>query len=312
MEGRPISRHAGHAVEAEVFERPQGVDDAVAVRHGRQSVRRLLHNGNVVAGGAIVLLASVAALGAPVLAPHDPLDISANRLAGPSGSHLLGTDWLGRDVLSRILYGARQSLGGAALAGILVLTIGVLVGTVAGFYGGWVDSVLMRLVDLVLAVPGLVLAFAIAGLFRPGLMAVLLGIVALWWAQYARVVRSLVLQLREQQFVEAARAVGAGSSRVVFAHILPNVAPSVIVLVTVRLGRLILAIAGLNFLGLGVQAPTPEWAAMLNEARPYFPAFPHLMMAPGLAIAFVVLGMNLLGDGLRDALDPGMRARGTP
>ena len=275
------------------------------------SARRLLRDPNLVVGALIVLTAAAAALLAPVLAPADPLDISPDRLARPSWDHLLGTDWLGRDVLSRILHGARQSLGGAALAGVLVLTIGVLVGTVAGFVGGWVDAVLMRLVDLVLAVPGLVLAFAIAGLFEPGLRAVLLGIVSLWWAQYARVVRSLVLQLREQPFVEAARAVGVGPGRIVARHILPNVAPSVIVLVTVRLGRLILAIAGLSFLGLGVQAPTPEWAAMLNEARPYFPAFPHLMVAPGLAIGLVVFGMNLLGDGLRDVLDPGMRPAST-
>lgn len=274
----------------------------------RAALRRVVRDRNVLVGGTIVLVAAVVAVLAPVLAPHNPLDISSSRLASPGDGHLLGTDWLGRDVFSRVLYGARQSLGGAALAGVLVLTIGVLVGTVAGFFGGWVDAVLMRIVDLILAVPGLVLAFAIAGLFQPGLMAVLLGIVSLWWAQYARVVRGLVLQVREQQFVEAARAVGAGTGRLIARHILPNVAPSVIVLVTVRLGRLILAIAGLNFLGLGVQAPTPEWAAMLNEARPYFPTFPHLMLAPGLAIGIVVFGMNLLGDGLRDLLDPGMRS----
>ena len=287
----------------EVLERLERVDQLMPAPRW-SFLRRVLRDPNVCAGAAMVLVAVVAAVLAPVLAPMDPLDISADRLASPSWDHLLGTDWLGRDVLSRILYGGRQSLGGAALAGALVLTIGVLVGTVAGYFGGWVDAVLMRLVDLILAVPGLVLAFAIAGLFQPGLMAVLLGIVLLWWAQYARVVRSLVLQVREQEYVEAARASGARSIRLIRRHILPNVAPSVIVLLTVRLGRLILAIAGLNFLGLGVQAPTPEWAAMLNEARPYFPAFPHLMLAPGLAIGLVVFGMNLLGDGLRDVLDP--------
>jgi ABC-type dipeptide/oligopeptide/nickel transport system permease subunit len=292
-----VTRHV------EVLERLERVGHVMPQRRW-SFLRRVLRDPNACVGAAVVLAAVVAAVLAPVLAPRDPLDISVDRLASPSWDHLLGTDWLGRDVLSRILYGARQSLGGAALAGVLVLTIGVLVGTVAGFFGGWVDAVLMRLVDLILAVPGLVLAFAIAGLFQPGLMAVLLGIVLLWWAQYARVVRSLVLQVREQEYVEAARASGARSSRLIRRHILPNVAPSVIVLVTVRLGRLLLAIAGLNFLGLGVQAPTPEWAAMLNEARPYFPAFPHLVLAPGLAIGLVVFGMNLLGDGLRDVLDP--------
>ena len=289
--------------QVEVLESLEGVDEPLPRRRW-SFLRRVIRDPNACVGGVLVLTAAVLAVLAPALAPQDPLDISVDRLASPSWDHLLGTDWLGRDVLSRILYGARQSLGGAALAGALVLTIGVLVGTVAGYFGGWIDSVLMRLVDLILAVPGLVLAFAIAGLFEPGLMAVLLGIVALWWAQYARVVRSLVLQLREQEFVAAARAIGAGDGRLIFRHILPNVAPSVIVLLTVRLGRLILAIAGLNFLGLGVQAPTPEWAAMLNEARPYFPGFPHLMLAPGLAIGVVVFGMNLLGDGLRDVIDP--------
>lgn len=296
--------------EADIVARLDRVDDHIPHR-AWPALRRALRNPNACIGGLLVLTAAVASVLAPVIAPFDPLDISSDRLALPSWDHLLGTDGLGRDILSRILYGGRQSLGGAALAGVLVLTIGVLVGTVAGFFGGWVDAVLMRLVDLILAVPGLVLAFAIAGLFQPGLMAVLLGIVTLWWAQYARVVRSLVLQLREQQFIEAARAIGARNARLIFRQILPNVAPSMIVLVTVRLGRLILAIAGLNFLGLGVQAPTPEWAAMLNEARPYFPTFPHLMLAPGLAIGLVVFGMNLLGDAFRDLLDPGLRTHQT-
>ena len=303
----PAASTAVPTNEADVVARLERVDDHIPRRAG-SALRRALRNPNACIGALLVLTAAMAAVLAPVVAPYDPLDISPERLASPSWDHLLGTDGLGRDVLSRILYGGRQSLGGAALAGVLVLTIGVLVGTCAGFFGGWVDAVLMRLVDLILAVPGLVLAFAIAGLFQPGLMAVLLGIVTLWWAQYARVVRSLVLQLREQQFIEAARAIGADNARLVFRHILPNVAPAMIVLVTVRLGRLILAIAGLNFLGLGVQAPTPEWAAMLNEARPYFPTFPHLMLAPGLAIGLVVFGMNLLGDAFRDLLDPGLRS----
>lgn len=267
---------------------------------------RMARDRNAAVGAAIVAVCALAALLAPVLAPQDPLLITGDRLRGPSWDHLLGTDGLGRDVLSRILHGARLSLGAAAVAGILVMSIGVLVGTVAGYFGGLVDRVLMRLVDLILALPGLVLTFAIAALFDPGLMAVLVGLVAVWWVGYARIVRSLVLSVREEVYVEAARSLGAGNLRVMVRHVLPNVMPSMVVMVTIRMGRLILAIAGLNFLGLGAQPPTPEWGAMLAEARPYFPSYPHLMLAPGLAVATVVLGLNLLGDGLRDILDTRM------
>ncbi|HET9443153.1 MAG TPA: ABC transporter permease, partial [Acidimicrobiales bacterium] len=257
-------------------------------------MHRVLANGNCRLGGAILLAFVVAAALAPLLAPQDPLLITGERLRSPSGAHLLGTDGLGRDILSRVLFGARASLSYAAVAALLVMTIGALVGTVAGYFGGLVDTVLMRLVDIILALPGLVLSLAIAGLFEPSLTAVLFGLVSVWWVGYARIVRSLVLSVRERDYVDAARALGSGSFRLIARHIVPNVAPSVLVLVTLRMGRLILAISGLSFLGLGAQPPTAEWGAMLNESRPYFPSYPHLMLAPGMAISLVVVGLNLL------------------
>lgn len=274
----------------------------------RRSLALLARDRSAVLGGLICGGFALAALFAPVLAPSDPLLITNDRLQSPSRHHLFGTDELGRDMFSRIIFGARLSLGAAVVATALVMTIGVLVGILAGYFGGAVDAVLMRIVDVMLALPGMVLTLAIAGLFKPGLPAVMLGIVTVWWVGYARVVRSLVLAARGRSYIEGAKALGAGSCRVILRHVLPNVMPSVIVLVTLRTGRLILAIAGLSFIGLGAQPPTPEWGAMLSEARIYFPFRPHLMLAPGLTIAVLVLGLNLLGDGLRDVLDPRARS----
>lgn len=277
--------------------------DARAAR-GR-FVRRLVTDPLAVTGAVVVGLFALAALAAPVLAPHDPIAVdSASRLATPSREHLLGTDALGRDLLSRLLYGSRWSLGVAVLATILVMTVGVVVGTVAGYAGGRTDQILMRLVDVVLAFPGLIAALAIAGALGPGIHHVILGLVAVWWAEYARIVRSIVLSVRELHYVEAARALGASDLRVVVRHVLPQVIPPVTVLATLELGTLILALAGLNFLGLGVQPPTPEWGAMINQGRAHLTTAPHLMLYPGLAISVVVMGFNLLGDGLRDVLDP--------
>lgn len=255
-------------------------------------------------GLALVTLFLLMAVFGPSLAPHDPLEVTVDRLQPPSFRHPLGTDGLGRDLLSRLLTGARLSLGTALLASFLVTVIGVVLGTLAGFYGGFIDRLLMRTVDVVLAVPGLALALAVTGLFRPSLTAVMLGLVTIWWAGYARVVRGLVLAMRERPFVEAARSVGASGGRIVLRHVLPNVVSPVVVLATLEIGQLILAVSGLTFLGLGAPPPTPEWGAMLNESRIYFLSDPHVMFIPGLTISLAVLGFNLLGDGIRDALDP--------
>ncbi|MDP8929897.1 MAG: ABC transporter permease [Actinomycetota bacterium] len=270
-------------------------------------LRVILEDRVAMLGLAIVLLFMIAAVAAPLLSPHDPLAISGDRLEGPSLSHPLGTDALGRDFLSRLLHGARLSLGSAVLAAVLVMTIGLLGGTLAGFYGGLFDTVLMRVVDVILAFPGLILALAIAGLFRPGILPIMLGLVSVWWVRYARIIRGLVLAIREREFIASARSLGAGDLRIITRHVLPHVVSPLIVLITLEMGTLVLAISGLNFLGLGAQPPTPEWGAMLNEGRTYFLSAPRMVLVPGVAITLAVLGFNLVGDGIRDMLDPKLR-----
>ena len=271
---------------------------------GALIVRRLRSDRAACLGVAIVGVFLVLAALGPRLAPHDPLEVTVDRLQGPSLRHLLGTDGLGRDMFSRLLHGARLSLGSSVLASALVTLIGVVVGTISGFAGGIVDRVCMRLVDVVLTIPALILALAITGMFKPSLLAVMLGLVTILWAGYARIVRSLVLAIKQRPFVEAARAAGAGPGRVVARHVLPNMISPVIVLATVEIGQLLLAISTLTFLGLGAPPPTPEWGAMLNDGRTYFLSDPHVVLIPGITISLAVLGFNLVGDGVRDALDP--------
>ncbi|MBA4157373.1 MAG: ABC transporter permease [Gemmatimonadetes bacterium] len=267
--------------------------------------RRLVRSPLALTGLGMIVLLAVLALAAPLLSPHDPTTVDAlRRLKGPSIEHPLGTDHLGRDLLSRLLHGSRWSLGTVTVAAALILSIGVTVGAVAGYYGGFIDDFLMRLVDVLLAFPGLLLALAIAGTLGPGIENVMIGLVSVWWASYARIVRGMVLALRERPFVEAARSLGISEASIIFRHILPNVVPPMVVLATLEMGELILALAALNFLGLGAQPPTPEWGAMINDARPFLLSAPQLMLYPGLAISLVVIGFNLLGDGLRDVLDP--------
>lgn len=246
---------------------------------------------------------------APYISPYEPMNFAAGRLEDPSWSHPLGTDRLGRDVLTRVMYGARFSVGTALMAATLITLLGVFFGSLAGYFGGWLDGFLMRLVDVILAFPTLILALVVAGLFDASILTVILILSSVWWVGYARVIRGLVLSVREWEFVEAAHALGATHRRVVVRHILPQIIPPVIVLATLEMGTLILALAGLNFLGLGVEPPTPEWGAMINDGRDHFFSAPHLILVPGIAIGLTVLGFNLLGDGLRDVLDPRMRAR---
>jgi peptide/nickel transport system permease protein len=282
---------------------------ALAPASARPGVfRALLAHRTGVAGLVIVAGVALIAIAAPLIAPDDPTRVDAvRRLAPPSADALLGTDNLGRDILSRLIWGARLSLGTAGLAAVLILTIGVGLGMVAGFYGGLLDDLLMRIVDVLLAFPALILALAIAGVLGPSITSVMIGIVAVAWADYARVMRGQVLSARERQYVEAARATGVGNTRILVRHLLPNVLPPILVLASLEMGGLILAISGLSFLGLGAQPPTPEWGAMLNDGRSFIAAAPQLMIYPGLAISIVVVGFNLLGDGLRDAFDPHLR-----
>jgi peptide/nickel transport system permease protein len=279
--------------------------DVPAATPRRRTFERFWHNPSAVPGLVLVLLVVSTAILADVIAPHDPnKQYAGMRFAPPGAEFPLGTDALGRDTLSRLVYGARPSVGSAALATILIACIGVTLGSIAGYIGGWTDDVIMRVVEVLLALPGLLLALALVGVLGPSLENVILGAVIVWWAGYARLVRALVLQIRERPYIQAAIAVGVQTPRIIVKHILPNILGPVIVLATLEMGTLILIIAGLNFLGLGVQPPTAEWGAMLNQGRPYFQLAPEQMLYPGLLITFTVLGFNLLGDGLRDVLDP--------
>lgn len=259
-------------------------------------------------GAVLLLLIITSALFAPWLAPHPPTRLNLlETFAPPSRIHPLGTDHLGRDILSRIMFGARTTLGAAALVLVVMLVIALSVGMIAGFVGGLVDYILMRLVDLVLAFPGLILAIAVAGTLGPGLLNVTLALALVWWAGYARLIRALVLQVREQEYITAATALGVPPLRIIFRHILPNIVGPLVVIASLDLGAIVLSIAGLNFLGLGAQPPTPEWGAMLNDAQPFLQTEPQLLLAPAGAMVLTVLAFNLLGDALRDWLDPQMR-----
>jgi peptide/nickel transport system permease protein len=286
--------------------------------------RKVLGNRLVAAGLAIIALLVLIAVFADRLTPYTPetqladgLDADGMPLA-PCRRFPLGTDSLGRDVLSRVLHGTRISLTVGAVAMLTALVIGVLVGLYAGYYGGWVDAVLMRLTDVMLALPALLLAIALAGLMngkvllsRPveirlerGLLSVCLVIGVVSWTGIARVVRAQVMVLKERTFVEAARAVGCSHRRILWRHILPNVMPAILVLATMSVAGTILFEAGLSYLGVGVPAPAPSWGNLIVEGQPYLVVAPWLVIPPGVAVVVASLGFNLLGQGLQDVLDP--------
>ncbi|HJV09054.1 MAG TPA: nickel transporter permease [Acidimicrobiales bacterium] len=285
-------------------------DVAVPIRTGsrRQVLRALLRDWSAVLGLVLVSLLVLGAIFAPLLARHDPNHVDVLRkFLPPSRSFPLGTDNLGRDVFSRLLYGARVSIGASLLAGVLIVSIGTVFGLLAGYLGGVVDMVVGRILDVLLSFPSFLLAMAVLGLVGPGLRNLMIAVIAVSWAQYARIVRGAVLVEREREYVEAARAAGATRLRIMRRHVLPNIVAPVIVLLTLDMGIVLLQISGLSFLGLGVKAPTAEWGSMLAEGRNYLDQAPQMMTFPGAAIFLFVLGLNLLGDGLRDALDPRTR-----
>ena len=261
-------------------------------------------------GAAIVLAAVLAALAGPLLAPFDPAAQElALRLEGPNGVHWFGLDELGRDIFARVLAGARISL----LVGLVVVgvsaSVGTALGSIAGYFGGRIDEAISRATDILLAFPGLLLAIALVAVLGPSLTNVVLALSLIGWVGYARLVRGQVLRTRELEFVQAARALGATTPRILLRHVIPTTLPAVTVQATLGMGGAILAEAALSFLGLGVQPPTPSWGTMLNYGRGHLLDAPHLTIFPGLAIAILVLGFNFLGDGLRDALDPATRGR---
>jgi peptide/nickel transport system permease protein len=273
-------------------------------------LRQLVHDTPALIGLVMLTILVGMAVFANQVAPYDPAATSPlASLEGPSRDHLLGTDSLGRDMFSRIVHGARWSLGAAATASAAIVVLGVSIGIIAGYFGGIVDALLMRLVDVLMAFPSMILALAIVGMLGPSLRNVLIGMVAVWWVDYARIVRGITLRVMQNEYVNAAQCCGCHPVRTMLRHILPNVIPTVVVLATLELGSLMLAISGLSFLGLGAQPPTPEWGTMINDGRMFFLNEPQLMMYPGLAITLVVLACNLVGDGMRDALDPRSRKR---
>ena len=252
-------------------------------------------------GGVMVAVLAVVAIVAPWAAPFDPLKAVADSIGQPfppDSTYWLGTDELGRDLLSRLLYGARISLLVAAVATTLTVGIGVTVGLCAGYFGGWTDVVLMRITDVVLSFPALLLAMALAALFEPGLTALFVVIAVVSWTAVARAVRSEVLSLRKRDFVVAAQALGASPVRALVRHVLPNVVPTVLVMAALSTSSTVLLDAGLSYLGLGVPVPTPSWGRMISDSQTYYRIAPWLMVFPGLAIVYAVAGFNLLGYGL--------------
>lgn len=270
--------------------------------------RQLRRNPSALIGSAIVLLLALIALFAPLIAPFDPLDQNFRAaLQGPSRSHLFGTDDVGRDILSRVIFGTRISLRVGLISVAIGGSLGVLLGTVAGFYGRFLDNVIMRLVDVLLAFPGLLLALAIVAILGPGLFNVMIAVGIGGIPTYARMSRATTLAVKERDYVLAARAIGASDARLMGRYILPNAIPPVIVIATLGVAGAILTAAGLSFIGVGAQPPTPEWGAMLTLARQYLQKAWWFTAFPGLAIMVTVLAINMVGDALRDALDPKLR-----
>ncbi len=252
-----------------------------------------------------VLLILSFAIFAPWLAPYDPYDaVMRQSLQAPSGEHLFGTDKLGRDCLSRIIYGARTSLMMTLSLVAVITVVGTFIGVLAGYMGGKVDTVLMRIVDMMLAFPGIVLAIAIAGMLGGNIVNAILALAAVSWTKYARLGRSLTLKLRQRDFIAAAVTNGSRPLYILWRHILPNILPTIVVTAAMDIGTMIMELAGLSFLGFGAQPPTPEWGLMLNEGRQHIQTAPWLMLYPGTAILIVVTVFNLWGDSLRDIMDP--------
>lgn len=285
-----------------------GVDKPYRSSLFLDAIQRLIRDKVAVAGLVIMGVFVLAAVFAPLLAPYDPIAQTLTlRRQPPSLAHPLGMDDLGRDILSRIIFGTRRSLQVGVLSVGLAIVVGMLIGALAGFVGGWLDTVTMRFMDVMLAFPALLLAIAIVTILGPGLMNMLYAIGIMSIPAYARIVRASVLSIKQQDYILAARMLGVRNLRILFKHVLPNCLTPLIVQGTLGIGTAILDAAGLSFLGLGAQPPDPEWGAMLGQGRYAVFTAPHIVLFPGIAIMLTVLGFNLLGDGLRDALDPRLR-----
>lgn len=274
----------------------------------RVIMRQLRRNRTAMIGAAILLIEIILAIGAPIIAPYDPLDQNPRAaLQAPSREHLMGTDDTGRDLFSRVIWGSRISLRVGIVSVLIGGGIGILLGVIAGFRGGWVDNLIMRFMDLLLAFPGILLALGIIAILGPGLSNVMLAVGISSIPAYTRVARGSTLALRQREFVVSARSIGAKDRRIMLLYILPNVLPPLVVLATLGIAGAILTAAGLSFIGLGAVPPTPEWGAILTLGRKYINQAWWYTTFPGLAIMITVLGINMLGDALRDALDPKLR-----
>lgn len=255
-------------------------------------------------GALIVILLITTALFAPVISPYDPSEQNLfEGLKGPGSKHILGQDRLGRDILSRIIYGSRVSLQVGIMAVGISLILGLIIGSASGYFGGFIDNLFMRIADILLAFPGILLAIGITAVLGPSLTNVILALSIISWVGYARLIRGQILSVREYEYVSAARAIGAGDIRIITKHILPNIIAPVLIQASFGMAGAITAEAGLSFLGLGTQPPTPSWGSMLNEGRNYLLVAPHLTIFPGIAIMIVVIAFNFFGDSLRDLWD---------
>jgi peptide/nickel transport system permease protein len=272
--------------------------------------RRFRANHLAVAALGFILLLTLVALFADVVAPYHPTDdiFPGKRGGAPTWAHPLGFDQLGRDLLSRVIHGTRVALLVGLVSTVLAVTIGVLVGAISGFFGGWIDALLSRVTDTLMAFPIIALLITLAAVLGPSLVTTIVVIGATIWARYARVVRADVLSLRRQDFIVAAQASGIPPARIIWRHLLPNVLGPVIVLASLGVGGIIILESALSFLGLGIRPPNPSWGGILAEGRAFITTYPHISIAPGLMIVLTVLAFNFLGDGLRDALDPRQKA----
>ena len=271
------------------------------------TVQKYIRDPSTVIGAVLLFAIMSLSILAPYIAPADPRQIhTSQKLHCPCRQYPLGTDHLGRCIFSRLLYGARVSLGIALIVMGCMMAMSIIVGTLAGYLGGKIDDVISIAINIVLAFPSLILALAIIGMLGPSLLNLLISMAVVGWAPYARIIRGIVLSLKEREYIVAVHAAGASWRRVILRHILPNMLSPLIVLSSLDMGKIILSISGLSFLGLGAQPPTPEWGVMLSDGRPFMQIAPHVMLFPGLAIALTVMACNLLGDGLRDVLDPKM------
>jgi peptide/nickel transport system permease protein len=272
------------------------------------SLRDLAGNTPALIAAVLLALLLLTAGAGPFLVSYDPLAMDLDKLKQPpSKTHLLGTDSKGRDILSRVVFGSRISLSVGIIAAALSLCIGIFFGLIAGYFGGKIDTLLLQVFDIFLAFPSLLLAIGISAVMSPGLTSAMLAITLVGWAGFARLVRGITLSLKEQTYVEASRALGASPARILYRHILPNALPLLLVAGSLRVGGFILLEAALSFLGLGVQPPTPTWGSMISLNRAYINTAPWMVIFPGLAISITVISFNILGDFLRDKLDPRMQ-----